>query len=324
MCKYGRRPALPELDTDTLLRVLTDAAQLGCRKVHFSGGEVLVRRDFARLLSAATDAKMKVTFTSNLTLLTKERAKEIFEHKISGVSTSLDGATAKEHDAIRGVPGSFKRTLRAIETLTRYRERGRPRLRINFVLMRHNFREYPELVRLAGELGASDVVPMPVDTKQERLRLSKRLIRTYNEEVAPLVLEARTAAGLPTDTASIHPFGTTKTEVELSSAGHYAGGYYRDHLCYAPYLHAFIAWDGNVYPCCMTNGRIDALGNVQASSIMSIFRGNEFSALRSRMQTCRLPSCHDCDMHLTENRVLDCVLVGTRVSAGTDECPPTP
>ena len=36
------------------------------------------------------------------------------EHKVEGLGLSLDGSTAARHDSIRGVPGTFHRTLRAI------------------------------------------------------------------------------------------------------------------------------------------------------------------------------------------------------------------
>src|SRR5579871_4582532 len=42
-----------ELDTATWMRVLREAAELGVVQVHFSGGEPLVRRDLAELVSEA-------------------------------------------------------------------------------------------------------------------------------------------------------------------------------------------------------------------------------------------------------------------------------
>ena len=43
------------------------------------------------------------------------------------------------------------------------RRGGKVRLRINTVVQRRNLAEQAELVRLAVELGACDVVPMPID-----------------------------------------------------------------------------------------------------------------------------------------------------------------
>jgi radical SAM protein with 4Fe4S-binding SPASM domain len=114
----------------------------------------------------------------------------------------------------------------------------------------------------------------------------------------------REALGLSTHSSLIYPFGQEKLAVVESSKGRYAGGYYEDNLCYAPYLHLFIAWDGNTYLCCMTNGRIESLGNVADASVSDIFKGERFSEVRHQMENERLKACHACDMFLEENRTL--------------------
>ncbi len=317
MCKYGRGWAPPELDGARFVTLMSELADLGCRKVHFSGGEVLARSDFERIVARAAERRMKVALSSNLTLLTKERAKSLMRHKINSVSTSLDGATSKTHEKVRGVPGAFKKTLAGMRYLARERARRgrRTRLRVNFVMMRANHREYPELVRLAGDHGATEVHPMPVDTKSDKLRLSKRMIRVYNEDIAPQVYEVRRAYGMSTEKPFVYPFGRTGLELAESASGGYAGGYYRDHLCYAPYLHLFVAWDGNVYLCCMTNGRMESLGNVSMSSLEAIYGGQKFQETRRAMESARLPSCHACDMFLAENKALALALSGRESSS---------
>lgn len=308
MCRYGRGEKPPELPTERWLTIIDQLAEMGCRKIHWSGGEVMLRRDLERLIARARERRMKVTLTSNLTLLTKDRAKALMKLRPSGLSTSLDGARAKTHDKIRGIDGSFKRTLTGLQRLARYRRDHRPRVRINFVMMRENFHEYPDLIDIAAEHGVTDVIPMPVDSKRTDLRLSKQLIRHYEAEIAPVVEERRRAAGLPLDPWRIHPFGVGKDEIKAAAKGLYAGGYYEAHACYAPYLHMFVAWNGEVYLCCMTNGRIDALGDLSRQSVREVFTGERFAAIRNQMARERLPSCHKCDMYTEENRRLATVL----------------
>jgi MoaA/NifB/PqqE/SkfB family radical SAM enzyme len=303
MCRYGRGESPPELGTERFLAILEELADLGCRKVHFSGGEVLVRKDFELLVEHAARAGMKVALTSNLTLLGKDRARALLAAGPHSISTSLDGATPKTHDAIRGIAGSFKRTLAALDRLIALRKRSRPLFRVNFVMMRQNFREYPALVELAAAHGASDVVPMPVDARGS-IRLSKRLIREYEAEVAPAVLAARRAAGMRLGERLVHPFGRSRQEISESALGRYAGGFYDKTPCYAPFLHLFIAWDGKVYLCCMTNARMPPLGDLSTQNVAEVFQGAPFQAIRKRMLGERLDSCHACDMVLEENRRL--------------------
>lgn len=306
MCKYGRGLNPGELDGARFSDVMDEMAALGCRKVHFSGGEVLTRRDFESIAGRAADAGMKVTLTSNLTLLTKARAKDLMRHKISSISTSLDGGDAKTHEKVRGVEGSFKKTLQGMSYIARERARRgrRTRVRVNFVMMRNNFRSYPDVIRIAMKHGATEVHAMPVDTKSDKLRLTKRLIREYNEEIAPEVLEIRQSFGLRTTPEYVYPFGRSSLHVVESVQGHYAGGYYRDRICYAPYTHMFVAWNGDVFLCCMTNGRIEPLGNISEESVREVFLGERFEEIRRGMDAARLPTCHACDMFLNENRTL--------------------
>ncbi|MGE3675007.1 MAG: radical SAM/SPASM domain-containing protein [Polyangiaceae bacterium] len=317
MCRYGRGWAPPELPGERFIRVLQEMAELGCRKVHFSGGEVLARKDFEAIAGAAAEAGIKVTLTSNLTLLTKERAKSLLSHRISSISTSLDGASPKVHESVRGVPGSFKKTLRGIEYIARYAKKRPPKLRVNFVMLRQNFRDYPALIRLVAERGAIDLVPMPVDSKRSELRLSKRLIREYNSEIAPEVEELRRQHGFPLGNDYVYPFGRDKSELDASAAGDYALSYYKQHQCLAPWLHLFVAWDGKVYLCCMTNGRIEPLGDLSSQSVRDVWLGEAFQRIREQMRAERIPSCHACDMYLVENRELNAALGEISIPAAT-------
>jgi hypothetical protein len=88
----------------------------------------------------------------------------------TALSISLDGPTARTHDAVRGQAQAFRRSVR---TIRRLREHGLKRVRINFVVMRGNYRRLPAMVRLAGALGAEELLPMPVDEKTPRHRLSR-------------------------------------------------------------------------------------------------------------------------------------------------------
>jgi MoaA/NifB/PqqE/SkfB family radical SAM enzyme len=109
---------------------------------------------------------------------------------------------------------------------------------------------------------------------------------------------------MPLDDDRIYPFGTSRDDIIAAADGDYARGFYRRHPCYAPFLHMFIAWDGKVYLCCMTNGRIPPLGDLSCQSAAEVFRGQPFQALRARMMRDRLPACHGCDMVQRENRRL--------------------
>jgi hypothetical protein len=102
--------------------------------------------------------------------------------------------------------------------------------------------------------------------------------------------------------AAIFPFGVTEEEVRLSAKGLYAKGFFTRRACLAPWLHAFFAWDGATYLCCMTNGRMESLGNVGRQSVRDVFHGEAFARVRADFLAGRpLATCHRCDLFLAEN-----------------------
>lgn len=324
MCKYWQTEREEALDSARWSQVFAELVALGCRKLHFSGGEVFLRRDFLDLVETAVALGLKVNVTTNGTLVDRERAKRLAASGVNSVSISLDGPTARAHDAIRGQAQAFRRSLRTIRRLRAHG--GRLRIRVNFVVMRQNFRRLPAMVRLAGELGAEELLPMPVDEKgPRRHRLSATQIREYNRVIAPVVLEARVRHGFSTAPALVYPFGVTDEEIRLSAAGLYARGAFTRRPCLAPWLHAFFAWNGDAYLCCMTNGRMEPLGNVGRESVREVFHGPAYQRVRRRfLAGHHLASCHRCDLFLGENARLHAALDGARHGAGAVLEPPGP
>ena len=319
MCDYWKTKSEQSLNTDQWFDVLAQLADMGCRKVHFSGGEVFLRRDFLDLVEHGTALKLKINMTTNGTLLTDERLRRLIKARPNSISLSLDGPKAEIHDSIRGLPGSFKRTTRTLRKLNQLGERlgHRPKVRINSVLQRSNYKLVPQLVRLVSGLGAVELHPMPVDEKGKRKnRLSITQLEAYNRDIAPRVLEERQKAGFSTAPWMVYPFGRSEAELENSRKGDYSLGIYRDKPCLSPWMHLFIGWDGETYLCCMTNRRMDSLGNVARQSLNEIFNGPAMLAVRERFMQLKMEnSCRRCDMVNTENQMLHRALSSQRESA---------
>ena len=301
MCRYWRIPRR-FLPVDGVLTVLDSAVSLGCRKVHLSGGEVTLYEGLESVIARASRA-MRVNLTTNAVLLDRPRARRWIDAGLHAVSVSLDGATADTHDAIRGVRGAFDQSIKGIRSLVREREKrgARIRLRINTVVQRKNLPEQAALLRLAAELGACDVVPMPVDGASAD-RPDATDIARYNTTIAPKITNLRLRYGFPAGTERVYPFGVSPEEVARAANGSYSLGYYERHQCYAPYLHAFVSHLGEVFACCMTAERMPSLGNVLTESLADIFRGPRYEAFRADMRRQRLPMCEKCDQFLPENR----------------------
>ena len=311
MCNYWKTTSEQALSTPRWQGVLDELKTLGARKIHVSGGEPFLRRDLVELLEHACELKLKVNLTTNGTLTTREQARRMVKAGVNAVSISLDGPSPKLHDEIRGREGAFQTSTKTIKWLVRDAERYRKKLkvRINFVLMPSNYRKAAQMVEVAHELGAMDLVPMPVDLEDPNERLSRSQMERYNAEIAPEVERLRAEAGFSSDPGRVFPFGTSAEDLRYSRLGRYARGYFERHTCYAPWLHTFLAWNGDVFLCCMTNSAMEPLGNVSASSLESVLAGPRYAQVRREFLAHRQhPNCHRCDLFLPESRELDASL----------------
>lgn len=307
-CRCWRTDAGDELTSAELHNVLDGLAALGCRKIHFTGGEPTLRADLPELIAHAARAGMRTALTSNGTLLTEELARELVVAGLVGITISLDAPHAELHDAIRGVKGTFKAAVAGIKNMRRARKVNGTRLkiRINTVLTRHNYHLYPELLSLAGELGVDDVTPLPVDEGgSKRNRLSAWQLEEFNDDIVPAAIELRLKYGFGMGQELQYPFGVVRPEMKQAASVEYARGYYRQHLCYAPWLTTLITWRGDVFPCCMTRDKIPSIGNVKVATLCDIYTGAAYTAFRTAFRQERLALCHRCDNYLAENILLN-------------------
>ena len=138
-----------ELTTEQALGVLDSIAEYAKPLMIFSGGEPLYRKDLFDLLAHSKKLGFRMALASNGTLIDASNARRIRESGVARVAVSLDGPNAQVHDGFRQVPGSFDKTLRALECL---RAEG-VSTQINTTVTRHNLDLLPEILELAKGLG---------------------------------------------------------------------------------------------------------------------------------------------------------------------------
>ncbi len=144
------RPRTTELSTEECLDVVAQLAKLGCREVTIIGGEAYLRKDWTDIIRAIRKHGMQSTMTSGGKNLTEERVAAAAEAGLQGVSISVDGLEPT-HDRIRGVQGSFKAALAAIERLKRHGISVGCNTQINAL----SWRELPQVMDTIIEAGAS-------------------------------------------------------------------------------------------------------------------------------------------------------------------------
>ncbi|HAS88540.1 MAG TPA: 12,18-didecarboxysiroheme deacetylase [Desulfovibrio sp.] len=136
-----------EISTSKAKEIIDDLAAFGAPVMLFSGGEPLVRKDLVELASYATSKGMRAVISTNGTLITKEKARELKEVGLSYVGISIDG-TEETHDKFRGVPGSYKKALEAVENC---KAEGL-KVGLRFTINKRNWTEVPSVFQVLKDL----------------------------------------------------------------------------------------------------------------------------------------------------------------------------
>ena len=303
MCNHWRETREPPVSAERFREVISELAELGTKKIHISGGEPMLRPQIPEFVEHASSLDIKVTMTTNGTLITKEKAKRLVEGGLRGVNISIDSPIRKMHEKIRGVEGSFKLTTKAVELFRRYKHKGKLTIRINTVVSRTNYQTLDTLPDLAHQLGADGINLIPVDDHcGEILSMRKKDIALFNEEIGPRIAERALALGLIVSDEDAFPFGRSESEVRLGRAGRYAFGYYDKHPCFAPWTHSLIDFNGNVYVCCMTREKIPPIGNITKQSFKEIWEGAAYRQVRLKMHPPALLPCRRCDDFIEQTK----------------------
>ncbi|MDE3202107.1 MAG: TIGR04053 family radical SAM/SPASM domain-containing protein [Acidobacteriota bacterium] len=149
-CKHCRAAAQPiahpeELNTEESKALIDQIAAMNVPIFVFTGGDPLKRKDLFELIRYASEQGVKVAVTPSATpLLTREAIFKLKEAGLVRLGISLDGSCPEIHDAFRGLPGAWARTIQAIEWAN---EAGIP-IQVHTTISRHNANDLDNLCAL--------------------------------------------------------------------------------------------------------------------------------------------------------------------------------
>ena len=188
-----KREKREELDFESWKRIVDDAIEMGLNNVKFTGGEPLLPRGTTYpLMLYLRERKIGVNMETNGTLLDDELARYFAETKGSFISVSIDGPDAESHDAMRGVPGAFDRSVSGMGLLAKHK--------IGFQMIcavhRGNRGSVDDMVELGKEVRAGSVRFLPISRmgrgeemvrREEAMNLEEttEFCRYVQEDLAP-------------------------------------------------------------------------------------------------------------------------------------------
>ena len=147
---------MPEHDW---LRIADEVVELGAIEAVVTGGEPLLRRDLALdVVTRLGTSGMSVTLNTNGWFVEDSVADRLATVPGLRMHVSIDGAAPEVHDAARGVPGSWRRAVRAVALLL---DRGVTVL-VAHVVTPENQASFEGFLELMWTLGVGAVRVTPV------------------------------------------------------------------------------------------------------------------------------------------------------------------
>jgi Fe-coproporphyrin III synthase len=272
-------PALDRLQTQVVL---------------LSGGEPLLNPEWpaiAQMLRA--NGQQVWLLTSGLSLLKHtQRAAELFDN----VTVSLDGTNAPTYQAIRGLD-AFEKVCAGIRAIS---DAGiPPTLRVT--LQRANYRQLPQFVTLARELGAAAVSFLSVDVSNPHAfgrtdDFAKDLALGDDDLPAleQLLSELERTEARSFDSGFIAESPQKLRRILQYFRAQRGLGEYPPVRCNAPEFSAVIAANGAVQPCFFIEGPAGATH----SDLQSAINGKSMQRLREAIRDGGRSECKSCVCHM--------------------------
>lgn len=312
------RDAKFELTVDEGKKIVKESSRLGVKQwLITGGGEPFFRKE--RTLSIMEEIKSQKMFgnlNTNGALLTDEDITRIINMRWDMLMFSIDSHIKEDHNYIRGVPGTFEKSVR---NLKRFKSKKKlpnePKIVFNTLLSNKIYNRIDEFIDFAADTGCVDITFIPLisfDNNSRSLALDDDQREAFQDSIDRYLSSAEDA-GIHTNLYALKETRVKQTdnmkEVILkdikkqdSSSRSFA-----DTACFEPFLNLVIRMNGLVSPCCMLENYSLTLRD---NSLEEVWFGDYFSRLRKTMINHKLEKgCSTCVFsQVTHNKELRDVL----------------
>ena len=144
----GEEKPANELSFDKMKEIINKLSEAGTKEIQFTGGEPLLYPWFFELLEYSAHKIPSISVSTNGWLVNEKIANKMAKN-VARVNISLDGME-ETHDYIRGVKGSFKKAVNAIEILSK----ENVPVAVSFIVTPFNIEEIENVIKISKSRGA--------------------------------------------------------------------------------------------------------------------------------------------------------------------------
>lgn len=236
--------------------------------IFYFQGEPYINPDFLDMVQYASQRGIYTITSTNGHFLSEENARKTIESGLDRLIISVDGTTQEVYEQYRK-SGKLEVVLQGAKNVVKWKKQLQsktPHIIFQFLVVRPNEHQIPEIYRLAEEIGIDEV------------KLKTAQIYDY-EQGNPLI----------------------PTLDQYSRYRQQADGTYRiknrllNH-CWKLWHACVITWDGMVVPCCFDKDAQYRLGNLQERSLREVWQDDAYRAFRKKLMQGRdkIDICTNC------------------------------
>lgn len=296
-CDWWQNDGADDLSLAEIENLADELPALHTRRILFTGGEPLVRRDVFEIADLFRARGTRVSLlTSGLFL---EKFAEQIAERFDEVTISLDGHTAALYQHIRGVDA-----LALVERGVARMQQLAPRLpiRARSTLHRHNFTELPHLIDKAKQMRLAQISFLSADVTSEAFgrkngnngnegtrRTGLLLEEDEVNQFARVIEETIQAHAADFDSHFVAESPQKLRRLPRYYAAQLGLGAFPSVACNAPWMSVVVEADGAVRPCYFHR----ALGNLREKSLRALL-SDEMVAFRRGLKVEENETCKKC------------------------------
>ena len=336
MCSrnFWKNESIGHMTTRTFNSIMDNIPD-SVHRIFFGGvGEPLTHPDIIHMIKRAKASGRTVEMITNGTLLDSEMSAAILETGLDEIWVSWDSMhkesiesedKATEVDVLENIKAFIKQMpmRHAYRLYANTKGDKRTKVGIAFVLMKSNMDQFNKLIKDAPNMGISDIKAthlIPYDPSQESEICYERLmtLRMFRERgLQPVHVDMPLTEGKAVGGNVVEEFNSPNTSLSILGDPIL---HKRDRCKFIEEGYVFVRWDGKVSPCvallhdnhviqqgAKRYNRFCSYGNVNESTLQSIWDSEEYASFRKRVINFTFTPCVTCGpCNLFETNETDC------------------
>jgi len=231
-------------------------------------GEPYLSQNFLEMVRYAKSKGIYSSTSTNAHYLTDEMARKTVESGLSRLIISIDGTTQEAYEAYRK-GGKLSKVIDGTKKIVEWKKKLKSRTPytvFQFLVVRQNEHQIPELKDLANELGVDEVV----------LKTAQIYDYEGGSDLIPLQEEYSRYRKLPNG----------KFEIKNKLLNQ----------CWKMWHSCVFTWDGKVVPCCFDKDAKHQMGDISKSDFQEIWRSAPYRKFRQSLLQSRaeIDICKNC------------------------------